>query len=480
MAERQEKMKQKTDFFRGLFREYDIRGRVRPGEMDRTAVLRIARGFSRYLRRRGVQKVVVGYDNRRESPFFARLAAETLAEQGFLVYQIGLCITPAAYFAQYYYEAPGVMMITASHNPKGWCGCKLGDGFAKTLGPSEIQELYEDCRGETAAAPRAGGALYHVSIREAYLRDLVEQAAAPANSLRVVVDAGNGAAGIYAWELFQRLGYLTFPLHCEPDPDYPHYFPNPSEKTAREALKQAVTTVGIDGDIGLAFDGDGDRLGVVDGRGQDVWADRVLMILARDYLKKYPGSSVVFDVKCSRALPETIAAAGGNAIMWKTGHSYIKAKMKETKAVLGGERSGHIFFNDRGRGYDDALLAGASLLRVLAEKGQSLETMLDAFPSYETSSEIRIASTDEKKYLQIQQLQQYFVRAYGEGRVCRVNGARVDFPQYGGWALVRASSNLPELVVVAEASDRENLQNLKAEFQRDLVKNGITEPWQNQ
>lgn len=472
-------MEQKTDFFREIFREYDIRGRVRPGEMDRTNVWRIARGFARYLRRRGVEKVVVGYDNRRESPFFACLAAETLAEQGFIVYQIGLCITPAAYFAQYYYEAPGVMMITASHNPKGWCGCKLGDGFAKTLGPTEIRELYEYCCQETEIAPRTGGAIYTVSIREAYLADLLEQAAAPANSLRVVVDAGNGAAGIYAWELFQRLGYLTFPLHCEPNPDYPHYFPNPSEKTAREALKRAVTTVGINGDIGLAFDGDGDRLGVVDGQGQDVWADRILMILARDYLAKYPGAAVVFDVKCSRALAETVAAAGGNGIMWKTGHSYVKAKMKEVGAVLGGERSGHIFFNDRGRGYDDALLAGASLLRVLAEKGQRLEAVLRTFPAYVTSSEIRIASTDAEKYSQIQRLQQYFIRIYGKENVCCINGARVDFPQYGGWALVRASSNLPELVVVAEAVDRENLQKLEDSFRRDLLKNGITEPWQN-
>ncbi|MGI5824355.1 MAG: phosphomannomutase/phosphoglucomutase, partial [Bacillota bacterium] len=308
---------------------------------------------------------------------------------------------------------------------------------------------------------------------------IVSRAAAPPNDLRIVVDAGNGAAGVYAWELFQKLGYLTFQLNCEPDDTYPHYFPNPSEKTAREALKRAVGTAGIDADIGLGFDGDGDRLGVVDGQGRDIWADRVLMILAEYYLRRHPGATVVFDVKCTKALIESVVRSGGRPLMWKTGHSYIKERMKTENAVLAGERSGHIFINDENRGYDDALYAAAVLLKIMAERKQKVEELLKHFPAYETSPEIHISCCDQEKYERVENLQRYFINAYGRENVCQINGARVEFPQFKGWALVRASSNLPELVMIAEADGRENLRRLEALLREELIKNGIKEQWQN-
>lgn len=469
------------DNFQNVFREYDIRGKVKKGELDEDNVRRIAEGFAFYLKKRDINSVVVGYDNRKISPIFAEIAVEVFLTRGFTIYDIGLCITPAAYFAQYYFNVPGLMMVTASHNPADWCGFKLGDGFSKTLNTAEIHELYGYCQNQIICngCDCRKGEVITKDIREPYISDIVKRYKAPKNDLRIVVDAGNGAAGIYIWELFQRLGYLTFQLNCDLDNNYPHYFPNPSEKTAREALKRAVMTSGINADIGLGFDGDGDRLGVIDALGHDVWADRILMVLAEDYLRKFPAASVVFDVKCTNALSETIKKLGGRPIMWKTGHSHIKEKMKVEGAILAGERSGHIFIGDNGRGYDDALAAAAALLKIMAQKKLPLFEILRSFPQYATSSEIRIFDRENTKYRNIENLKQYFIKNYGQDKVCAVNGARVDFPQFGGWALVRASSNLPELVMVLEAKDGENLLKLESFFKKELVKNGIGGEWQN-
>lgn len=454
---------------------------MRGGELDEENFRRLAEGFALYLQRRQVKRVVVGHDNRRVSPEFARIACAVLVRRGFTVYDVGLCITPAAYFAQYHLSAPGLMMVTASHNPNDWCGCKLGDGLSKTLNTAEIRELYQCClsAAEKPTESRSDGKLVKYDIRPYYIEDILQLVQIPANNLRLVVDAGNGAAGIYAWELFQRLGVLTFQLNCDLDDDYPNYFPNPSDIAARQCLKKNVQAEGVQADLGIAFDGDGDRLGVVDGEGNDIWSDRVLMVLAADFLRRYPGGGVVFDVKCTNALAEVVAAAGGRPIMWKTGHSHIKEKLKQEKALLAGERSGHIFINAEGRGYDDALYAAALLLKILAERGKTLSELLREFPVYATSTEIRIPTADAEKYLLVEKLQKYFCDEYGAENVCLINGARVRLAAFDGWALVRASSNLPELVVIGEAATREKLQHLLEFFRGELEKNGICGKWEN-
>ena len=469
------------DNFKSIFREYDIRGRVQAGELDEENFRRLALGFAYFLHNRGIDRVVVGHDNRKISPRFAQTAVEVLAEKGFTVYDIGLCITPAAYFAQYHLQAEGLMMITASHNPDGWCGCKLGNGLSQTLDSAEIRQLYQYCTAEKLwqGVVCKQGRVINYDIRSAYIEDILQRVKLPANSLRLVVDAGNGAAGIYAWELFQRLGVLTFQLNCDLDNTYPHYFPNPSNIAAREFLKRTVTTAGIEADLGISFDGDGDRLGVVDSRGNDIWSDRILMILARYFLRQYQGGTVVFDVKCTKALAETINKYGGRPVMWKTGHSHIKKKMRQEQAVLAGERSGHIFIGTDGRNYDDALLGAAMLLKILAESGKTLNEILEQFPCYATSAEIRIDCPDSEKYFFVERLKAYFLQNYPSENICLINGIRLELPNLGGWALVRASSNLPELVIIAEAENNEKLIVLQEFFKNELLKNGVTAAWQN-
>ncbi len=464
-----------------IFREYDVRGRVCPGELDENAIAAIANAFAVFLRKRGVNDIVIGYDNRKISPVFAGIAQQVFLQAGFTVYQLGLCITPAAYFAQYRLQAKGLMMVTASHNPDGWCGCKLGHDYSTTLGPAEIQALYQ-LAVQGAAPQPATGKLVETDIRPAYIEDILQKVQMPKNCkpLRLVVDAGNGSAGIYAWELFQRLGCLTFQLNCDPDDEYPHYFPNPSELKARERLQQMVLHPGIRAELGIAFDGDGDRLGVIDENGRNVWSDRLLMLLARPVLAANPGGNVVFDVKCTQALPEDIAAHGGNPVMWKTGHSHIKQKLKDCKGVLAGERSGHIFIQHGGYGYDDALLAAAYLCKIITEAQKPLSQILQDYPVYVTSPEIKIPWPDGEKYQLVEKLQQHFVNKYSDTMVNTINGARVTFPTEEGWALVRASSNLPELVIVLESKTKAGLTAIKTTFKQELAGFGIPQVWENE
>ncbi len=456
-----------TSHLRYMFREYDIRGRVGPGELDEVSIGMIAQAFALFLSRRGVKDVVVGYDNRNESPVFAQKFIKVLSMSGCHVYDIGLCITPAAYFAQYKLKAQGMAMITASHNPNGWCGCKLGYDYSTTMGPEDIMELYEilESHGQVMGGQ---GHIEKADIREAYLQDIIDKVPMPENhNLKVVVDAGNGAAGLFAWELFQRLGCLTFQLNCDPDDTYPHYFPNPSDLTARKRLAEMVTHPYIGAAIGFSFDGDGDRLGITDETGKNIWSDRILMILARQFLENHAGAKIVYDVKCTKALEEDIIAHGGVPVMWRTGHSYIKRKMREVGAALAGERSGHIFIGeDFAYGYDDAMLAAALLCRSLAQANKPLSKLMEDYPSYYTSPEIKAPCPDHLKYQVVKSITRQLVEEFGEENVNTINGARVTFPE--GWGLVRASSNLPELVLVFEAQDEAGCRKIRDLFYRRL------------
>ena len=466
--------------FRNMFREYDIRGRVDDEELNDDSVAIIVRAFGTLLRRldKTNNNIVVGYDNRSYSPRFSEVAKEAIAKCGFHVFDIGLSLSPVCYFAQYHCKSPAAIMITASHNPDGWCGFKLAHGYSKTLGPKEIKELYSIVESGDFTE-KSGGSVEQIDVRDAYIDSVVDRINMNASGVpRVVIEAGNGGAGIFAWEVFHRLGCPTFQLYCDPDTSYPHYFPNPSDLKARKRLREMVTHKYIHADVGIGFDGDGDRIGIIDEKGQDVWSDRLLIILARQLLDKKPGGKIVFDVKCTQALPEVITAHGGVPIMWKTGHSHIKAKMHETRADLAGERSGHIFVGgDDYYGFDDAIFTSAKLVEYLSHEKKPLSEILNSFPQYVTSPEIKAHCADEIKYGVVDKLVAEFKKEYGS-RVNDINGARVLFDN--GWGLVRASSNLPELVLIFEGKTQEDMMQIRDIFKTKLDKyKDIDNQWIN-
>ena len=468
-----------TPEFNSMFREYDIRGRVSEKELCPENVYRIVKAYAKYLHRRGMDRAVVGYDNRDCSPSFAEAAIRALRELGIHVFYIGLTLSPVAYFAQYHLQCEGLVMVTASHNPNGWSGFKLANGYSKTLEPDDIREMYDLVDSDDA--PFVGiqeGELTEIDVRDAYIDSVVSRIKMGPKKLRVVLDAANGGAGIYIYEVFQRLGCMTFQLHCDPDVTYPNYFPNPSELKGREKLREMVTHPYIHADLGLSFDGDGDRIGVIDDKGNNIWSDIILAYIAKNLLAKKPGITVVYDVKCSQALTQVVEQNGGNPVMWKTGHSYIKAKMHELNAEIAGERSGHIFVGgDSYYGFDDAVFVAAKLVEALSWDEDTIAEAIGKFPQYVTSPEIKAHCADDKKYGVVDQIVETFKARY-PGKVIDVNGARVQFEN--GWGLVRASSNLPELVLIFEATTREGLLQIRKIF-KDVLSAypEIADQWDN-
>lgn len=446
---------------RTMFREYDIRGRESDDELNENSVYHIVRGFGKMLRDAAIADCVVGHDARATSDAFHAQAIKALMESGVNVIDIGTVTTPISYWAQYHFNVRGLCMITASHNPVGWNGLKLGTDLSKTLGPDEIRKLYgiiekEDYVGLTKSH------IQKEDVVEAYMSDLVGPTRS-GKKLKVLINTGNGTAGLYAPELFRRAGYEVVEHFTNVDPTYPNYTANPDgEKMMRDTGEQVVKN-GCD--IGLAFDGDGDRLGVVDEKGQVVWPDRYIMLLSRLVLAKKPGAKIVFDVKVSEALPEDITAHGGIPIMWKTGHSYIKAKLAEEKAALAGEMSGHIFFNEGYYGFDDAFFAGLKLLEYISSREKSVSELIAETPYYISTPTIQVRTTDEDKYKIVDELVHAFKAE--NYKVIDINGARVYIND--GWGLVRASSNTPSLVLRFEAKTQETLDAIQKLFKEKLA-----------
>lgn len=469
-----------TENFINMFREYDIRGRISEDELNDQHVYDIVRAYTELLRRRGIDKAIVGYDNRPQSESFAQAAIKALVEAGIDVTYIGLALSPVMYYAQYHYQCEGGVMITASHNPAGWSGFKLACGYSKTLESQDIKEVLAILLNDEVV-PYEGepGTVTVDDVRPAYIDQIVNRINMGPNPPRVVVDAGNGGAGVFAYELFNRLGCMTFQLNCDPDFTYPHYFPNPSDLTERARLREVVTHPYIKADLGIGFDGDGDRIGVVDDKGENVWSDTILAILVKHMIEKDSGAEIVYDVKCSQTLEEVIKAQGAKPCMWKTGHSYIKRKMQEDNAPLAGERSGHLFFGgDFYYGFDDASFAAAKLVEYLSwQKDCSLSSIVDTMPRYIASPEINAYCSDSEKYQVVDELVALFKEQY-PGRVNDINGARVQFEH--GWGLVRASSNLPQLVLIFEGDTQEHMLEIRQIF-KDVLANfpQIAQEWDN-
>ncbi len=446
-----------------IFRQYDIRGIVDQELTDET-VVGISRAFAVCARRRGYDRVLVGRDNRKSSPRYRDLVVEALVDSGCQVVDIGTVVTPMFYFAARHLGIGAGLMITASHNPGHYNGFKVLLGDATIYG-EEIQELRRMVeRGESIAG--AGGSLEYVDITEAYIGMIKDKVRLGPKKLVIVVDCGNGTASLFAPRVFRELGCTVHELFCESDPDFPNHHPDPVKpENCRDLIKE-VQRVGAD--IGLGFDGDGDRLGVVDAKGNIIWGDMLMILFWREILPKHPGAECIVEVKCSQSLIDEIKRLGGRPLIYKTGHSLIKAKMKEIGAVFTGEMSGHMFFADEYYGYDDALYAAARLLRILSHSDRTITEMLADVPRYYATPEIRVHSSDEEKFRIVEEVLAHFRRKY---QVIDVDGARILFP--GGWGLVRASNTGPELILRCEGRTPADLAAIKEELFGYLAELGL-------
>ncbi|HEV8147503.1 MAG TPA: phosphomannomutase/phosphoglucomutase [Bryobacteraceae bacterium] len=436
-----------------IFREYDIRG-VAEKELVSSDVADLGRALGTYLRRAAGQKVNLGRDCRLSSPRLHDALLEGLISAGCEVIDVGVCPTPILYFSAVHTKADGAVMITGSHNPAEFNGFKTVCGSGTLHGDAiqQVRRLIETRDFETGA-----GSHRELNVTAEYLDTVVPQFNF-ARRVKVVLDAGNGTAGPVAHRLFERLNCEVTELYFEMDGRFPNHHPDP---TVPANLKKLSDTVRANGaDLGIAFDGDSDRIGAVDENGDVIYGDMLMLIYGREILTRKPGATFIGEVKCSQIMYDELKRLGGNPIMYKTGHSLIKAKMKEEHAELAGEMSGHMFFADRYFGYDDALYAACRLVEIVATSGKPLSAQLEGLPKTVSTPEIRVDCPDETKFQVVEHAAEVLRKRY---QVIEVDGVRVLF-EGGGWGLVRASNTQPVLVLRFEAPN----DALLAKYQREV------------
>ena len=436
-----------------IFREYDIRGRV-PDELNPVTVHRLGLSFGTYYQKHGASKITLGRDCRLSSPELRDSLSRGLLEAGVDILDLGMVPTPLLYFSLHHFDVDGGIQITGSHNPPEYNGFKISLGKATIYG-QEIQEIRKIA--EAGEFHNGTGKLESAEILGSYL-DYLRVNLQPGHlSVKVVVDGGNGMGGLVAPDAFTAMGVEVVKLFCEPDGHFPNHHPDP---TVPENLKAAISKVSeTSADLAIAFDGDADRIGVVDPEGNIIFGDQLMIIFSRDLLERYPGATIIGEVKCSQVLFDDIEHHGGKPLMWKVGHSLIKNKLKEESALLAGEMSGHLFFAERYFGYDDAIYAGARLLEILTRKGKSIKALLAGVPPMVSTPEIRLDCPDDKKFRVVAEMAEEFKKDH---QVIDVDGARVLFD--GGWGLVRASNTQPVLVFRFEAQDEERLEQIRQIF----------------
>ena len=443
---------------RHIFRAYDIRGVV-DAALNPDVMKTIGSAIGTELGHQDESCIVVARDGRLSSPTLSEALIEGLQAAGCNVFDIGLVPTPILYFATHVLPITSGVMVTASHNPGDHNGLKIV-WQGETLSEAGIQRLYTVARSGNFI--HGMGKYERQTIVEEYLAAIVDKVQL-AKRLKVVVDCGNGAASEVAPRMLGRLGCDVIPLYCEIDGRFPHHHPNPGDVDNLQALIKAVQQEKAH--VGLAFDGDGDRLGVVTNAGTIIWPDRQMMLYAEDVLKTHKGRTVLFDVKCSEHLPAVIEKAGGVPLMWKTGHSLIKQKMRETGAVLAGEMSGHIFFNDDWFGFDDALYTAARLLKILSQNVDSCEAIFKRFPDGVVTPEINIPMEDDKKKTFVEAV---LASAHTfQGEVITIDGMRVNFSD--GWGLLRCSNTSPSVVLRFEARSNGALKRIQEQFRTAML-----------
>nr|WP_324257400.1 phosphomannomutase/phosphoglucomutase [Cellvibrio fontiphilus] len=443
-----------------IFRSYDIRGLVNSQITPQLAQL-IGQAVGSEALDQGEHSIVVARDGRTHSEALTQALIKGILRTGCNVINIGMVPTPLMYFATFHFDdTHSGVMVTASHNPKEYNGFKvvinnraLADDSVTELRARILEQRFHQGLGEET--PR--------TIIPDYIERVFSDVALAGN-IHLVVDAGNAVTGLVAPQLFEELGCEVTPLFCEIDGEFPNHNPDPTIEQNLQALIAKVQEVNAD--IGVAFDGDGDRLVVVTPKGDIIWPDRLLMLYAKDILARNPGADVLFDVKCSRQLNQVISSYGGRPIMWKTGHSPMKAKMEETQALIGGEYSGHIFIKDRWYGFDDGIYAMARLLEIITLRDQSIDAIFASFPQLHATPEIKVNVSDQDKFGLIKKLAES--GDFANGAVTTIDGLRVDYTK--GWGLVRASNTSPALTLRFEAESPEALQKIQQIFKRELLK----------
>jgi phosphomannomutase/phosphoglucomutase len=445
-----------------IFREYDIRGVADRDLTDATAHA-IGRGLGVMLARDGKARIAVGRDCRLSSPRLFAALTKGLTESGVSVVDIGVGPTPMLYFAVHHLGTDGGVMITGSHNPGDENGFKTMRGKASFFG-KDIQELRALIEKDGYGAPNTNaGSIEQTSVEDAYVENIKKSFAQFDKPLKFVLDAGNGSGGPLGLKAMRALGLAPVALFCDMDGRFPNHHPDPTVPKNLDALVMKVKETGAR--VGLAYDGDADRLGAVDANGDIIWGDKLMILFSRALLEKNPGAAILGEVKCSQTLYDDIAKHGGRPIVWKTGHSLIKTKMKEEHALLAGEMSGHLFFADRYFGFDDAMYAGVRLLEILAEDPRSIAEMLSDVPKTFSTPEIRVDCPDAIKFDVVRAVTEHYKKKGNQ--VLDIDGARVSFGEKGSiaWGLVRASNTGPILVMRFEAESESRLAEIKSEVE---------------
>lgn len=440
-----------------IFRQYDIRGLV-DEHINEKLAKRLGQAFGTYAQNNGENQVLIGCDNRISSPSLKKAVTEGFISTGCDVIDIGTVITPIFYYARIHYDINPGIVVTASHNPAEFNGFKIAFGHGTIYG-NEIQDL--KIMMEKADFSSGKGTLSCKDPVDDYV-DMICEKIHLEKKLRVGVDCGNGTASFFAEKLLNRLGADVYPIYCTSDPTFPNHFPDPVKPENLMDLRELVLKEKLD--VGIGFDGDGDRIGLVDDNGNIIYGDMLMILYWREIMPKFPGTTAIVEVKCSQALVDEIKRLGGKPMFYKTGHSLIKAKMREIGAVFTGEMSGHMFFADEYYGFDDALYAAARLLRILSNSNSKLSELLSDVPKYYSTPEIRVSCPDEEKFDKVETVKQSFKGKYP---MIDVDGARVIFPN--GWGLVRSSNTGPELIVRCESTTEEGLKKIKAEIQKALL-----------
>ncbi|KRG77924.1 phosphomannomutase [Stenotrophomonas ginsengisoli] len=449
----------------GMFRAYDIRGVV-GRDLNGAVAEMIGQAIGSELIERGLRDIVVGRDGRLSGPELSAGLIEGLRNSGCEVHDIGLAPSPVAYFAAYHLRAGSCVVVTGSHNPPEYNGFKIVLG-GETLSGEAITALHTRIAEGRLLQAAVPGSVQQHDVTDAYIQRIAGDVQLE-RPLKVVADAGNGVAGMIAPALLEAIGAEVIPLYCDVDGEFPNHHPDPSDAHNLEDLVATVKRFGAD--LGVAFDGDGDRLGVVTAEGRLIHADRLLMLFAADVLMRNPGAQVIYDVKCSGKLSDFVLRNGGSPLMWKTGHSLIKAKMRQTDAELAGEMSGHFFFKERWYGFDDGLYAAARLLEILAQREETMEEVLEEIPDPVSTPEIKVAVEEGTQHA----LVTLFTAAaqvqdseFFAARLSTVDGLRADFPD--GWGLLRASNTTPALVLRFEGDDQQALDRIRDIFRRQLA-----------
>ena len=453
-----------------IFREYDIRGIV--GEhLTHETVAILAKAIGTFLRQNGATRIAIGYDARASSPRFCELLTLGLNETGCDIVLIGMVPTPVLYHTTFTKDVDGGVMITGSHNPPDHNGFKISLGTASLFG-EQIQEIkrialsgqFASAGSEppASAGGKTRGTVDSLNVLDDYISDISSKVNLGPRPLKVVIDAGNGMGGVTAVPVYRELGIDLIELFTVPDSTFPNHHADP---TVEENLVDLIAAVRENqADLGIAFDGDGDRIGVVDETGRIIWGDELMVLFSRAVLAERPGSTIIAEVKCSQTLFDDIEKHGGNPLMWKAGHSIIKAKMKETNAALAGEMSGHIFFADRFYGFDDATYAGARVLEILSKTNQPFSSLFADLPKLCSTPELRTACPDETKFDVVARIAEYFARDH---EVITIDGARIKFEH--GWGLVRPSNTQAILVMRFEAASDGALTEIRATVESKII-----------